>query len=305
MKKRYVISGYYGFNNFGDELILSAICNKLKRENADVTVFSVSPEETAKRYGVKAAPTFNLFRVLSELVKTDVLISGGGSLFQDTTSINSLLYYSFVLFAAQILKKETIIYRQGIGPLRSPVSKFLVKNLFKRCTSVSVRDEKSLKLLTDWGIKAELAEDPVWEIEIHKAEKNDVLGVQLRKCSEISDEFLDKLASAISENKPSRIKIFALQRNTDTEICEKFKNLLVKYLPESEILIVADNLTEELSSVKKLVAMRYHALVIGIKSEVECVGINYDIKVQTLAEKYSIPLINFGDSTDIIKNKLF
>ncbi|MBO7672549.1 polysaccharide pyruvyl transferase CsaB [bacterium] len=305
MKNRYVISGYYGFNNFGDELILSILCDKLKNEGADVTVFSVNPVETSQKYGVKASPTFNIPKVINEILKTDVLISGGGSLFQDATSIGSLFYYAFVLFTAQLFKKTTIIYRQGVGPLNNPLSRFLVKNLFKRCSYITVRDEKSLNLLRNWGIKAELGDDPVWEIALPPLRKEDAMGIQLRNCNEITDAFLQKLAYAVAKKDPHKIKLFSLQKNADFEICSKFRNIILKLLPNSEIVIVEDNLIEELSSVQKLIAMRYHALIIGMKAKAECVGINYDIKVQTLAEKYSLPLINFDDLPDDIAGKLF
>ena len=51
-----VLSGYYGFNNAGDEAVLYAIINTLKDElkDIDITVLSNSPEDTAKKYNVKA-----------------------------------------------------------------------------------------------------------------------------------------------------------------------------------------------------------------------------------------------------------
>ena len=300
MGKKYALSGYYGFNNFGDELILSVICEKLKQKNADITVFSVSPDETAQKYGVNSSPTFDLVKVIKVLWGTDVLISGGGSLFQDTTSIKSLLYYAFVLFTAQLFGKETIIYRQGIGPLKNPVSKFLVRNLFKKADSVSVRDEKSLKLLENWGIKAELKDDPVWEIEIPVTENQDVLGVQLRECSGMTDDFLKNLALAVVKNNPKEIKLFSLQKKLDYDICLKFANLLKDISSDLKISIIENDLLNEISSVKTLVAMRFHALVIGIKSGAKCIGINYDPKIKTLAEKYSLPLIEFSDNTEKI-----
>ena len=46
MKKRFVLSGYFGFKNFGDEAILSVLVNHLKPlQNADITVFSSDLEE--------------------------------------------------------------------------------------------------------------------------------------------------------------------------------------------------------------------------------------------------------------------
>lgn len=303
MTKKYAISGYYGFNNFGDELILGLLCDKLKKENADITVFSVSPVETSAKYGVKSLPTFNLTEVIKELYKTDVLISGGGSLFQDTTSIKSLLYYAFVLFTAQLFKKETIIYRQGLGPLKKTISRFIVKNLFKKCTLISVRDEKSYKLLEAWGINAELKEDPVWEIEFPSVKKTEALGVQLRYCAEMSENFLKNLALAVTKINPVEIKLFSLQKTLDYEVCEKFSFLIKDFLPDSKINIVENDLINEISSVKTLIAMRFHALVVGVKSGVNCIGINYDPKIKTLAEKNKIQLIEFADSADEIFHK--
>ena len=298
MAKKYAVSGYYGFNNFGDELILSVICEKLKQENADITVFSVSPEETAHKYGVKSSPTFDFLKVIKVLAETDVLISGGGSLFQDTTSIKSLLYYAFVLFTAQLFGKETIIYRQGVGPLKSPISRFLVKKLFKKADAVSVRDDKCQKLLETWGIKSELKDDSALEIEIPVTEKSEVLGIQLRECTGMNDDFIKNLAKAVAQINYPEIKLFSLQGKMDYKICLKFKNILNEISPELKVSIVEDNLLQELSTVKILIAMRFHALVIGIKSGAKCIGINYDPKIQTLAEKYSLQLIEFTDNSE-------
>ena len=49
-----VISGFYGLGNTGDEAILEAIIYNLRDEleNPDITVFSLSPEKTAREHEV-------------------------------------------------------------------------------------------------------------------------------------------------------------------------------------------------------------------------------------------------------------
>ncbi|MCM1010351.1 MAG: polysaccharide pyruvyl transferase CsaB [Fusobacterium sp.] len=291
MAKKVAISGYYGFKNFGDELILSILTEKLK--DHDVTVFSVNPEFTAQTYGVKTARTFNPIDVIKTIAATDVLISGGGSLFQDATSVKSVIYYSFVLGLAQILGKKTIIFAQGVGPLYHPLSRFLVKHLFKRCDAVSVRDEKSLNLLQGWGINAKLVEDPAYSLTIPQAGKEPTTGVQLRQFDGVDEKFLTNLAGAI-QGKP---KIFSLQKSLDLEVCKEFAK-------KTNGEIVEEKLIEELSRVEILVSMRFHALIVALKAGVKCAVINYDPKVKTLAEKYSLPLIEFTDSTDVIAEKI-
>lgn len=293
MAKKVAISGYYGFKNFGDELILSILTEHLKRDGADITVFSVNPEITAQTYGVKTAKTFNPMDVIKTIAATDILISGGGSLFQDATSLKSVIYYAFVLGLAQILGKKTIIFAQGVGPLYHPLSRFLVKHLFKRCDTVSVRDAKSLHLLRGWGINAELVEDPAYSLSIPNTEMKSGIGVQLRQFEGVDEKFLTNLAGAI-QDKP---KIFSLQKSLDIEVCKEFAK-------KTNGEIVEENLIEELSRVEILVSMRFHALIVALKAGVKCAVINYDPKVKSLAEKFSLPLIEFTDSADVIAEKI-
>lgn len=291
MAKKVAISGYYGFKNFGDELILSILTEELK-EN-DVTVFSVDPEYTRSTYNVKTARTFNPLDIIKTIATTDVLISGGGSLFQDATSIKSVIYYAFVLGLAQILGKKTIIFAQGVGPLYHPISRFLVRNLFRRCNTISVRDEKSLNLLQNWRINAELVEDPAYSLKLPQLEKETKIGVQLRQFDGVNDKFLSNLAAAI-DDKP---RVFSLQKSLDLEVCQKFAQ-------KTGGEILEENLIEELSRVETLVSMRFHALIVALKAGVKCAVINYDPKVKILAEKYSLPLIEFSDSADVIAGKI-
>ena len=79
---KIVISGYYGFNNIGDESILTAVVNSLreKLDDIEITVLSASPESTAAKYGVKSVNRRSFTSVMRAVRKCDLLISGGGSL---------------------------------------------------------------------------------------------------------------------------------------------------------------------------------------------------------------------------------
>lgn len=50
-KPKVVISGYYGFNNFGDDAVLSVLVNSLKDCGIDdITVFSKNPKATKEAF---------------------------------------------------------------------------------------------------------------------------------------------------------------------------------------------------------------------------------------------------------------
>ena len=52
--------------------------------------------------------------------------------------------------------------------------------------------------------------------------------------------------------------------------------------------------------------MRFHALLVAIKSGVKCCAINYDIKVEKLAQEAQIPIIsmNAEDNFEKVYTKL-
>ena len=57
--KKIVVSGYFGFDNSGDDAILKAMVEdfkKLNRENFEIkmTALSKNPEKTKKVYGIDA-----------------------------------------------------------------------------------------------------------------------------------------------------------------------------------------------------------------------------------------------------------
>ena len=56
MTKKICISGYYGFDNFGDELILKVLIENIKSFSfpTKTTVFSSNPIKTSKELGVNS-----------------------------------------------------------------------------------------------------------------------------------------------------------------------------------------------------------------------------------------------------------
>lgn len=89
---KIVISGYYGFANAGDEAMLTSIVRALRgvQPEIDLTVISGNPAETSAKHKVKSIYRFNFFKIYNALKNADMLLSGGGSLLQDVTSLRSL-----------------------------------------------------------------------------------------------------------------------------------------------------------------------------------------------------------------------
>jgi polysaccharide pyruvyl transferase WcaK-like protein len=85
---KIALSGYYGFDNAGDEALLTAITSSIKElaPEAEFVVFSGSPRRTYLLHKIKAVYFMNPFLVFWQLLTSNLLISGGGSIFQDVTT---------------------------------------------------------------------------------------------------------------------------------------------------------------------------------------------------------------------------
>lgn len=298
MKKRVVLSGYFGFKNFGDEAILSVLVQKLKQLDKRITVISSDPQYTTGKFKhIRSVYTFKIPDIIGAISKSDFLISGGGSLLQDTTSLKSLIYYLFVIFTALVMKKKVVIFAQGIGPISNPIGIFLTKNILKHCSYISVRDSKSHELLKSWGIDSDLLCDPIFSTEIPPVEKNNTVAVQLRSCKLLTEDFIDRLAQKVSQEfADKQIQIYSFQDTLDLEVCKRFEKALNMLNPDIKTKIFS-NMTDEqivqsIAGCEYLIAMRFHAIIIGLLAQVKTLGINYDIKIEKITSEFNLPLLS-------------
>ena len=299
-QKNIAISGYYGFENFGDEAILSVLTKELKSREHNVTVFSKNPALTSSKLKVNSVYTFSLKSVKNTLKNCDVLISGGGSLLQDATSLKSLFYYLFVIYMALHYKKDVIIFAQGIGPLKNPLGRLMTKNLLKKCKYITVRDEKSLFLLRGWDLKPDLVSDPVWNIETKPKVSMQRAGVQLRSWKNLSQKYLFALAREINKNFADKeIHIFSFQDALDLDICKHFEAQLKLVNPQIKTKLIPamniDDTIQAFSNLDYLIAMRYHACLLALKYGIPTLALSYDEKVEKIANRFDIPCSFLND----------
>ena len=294
MTKKVVISGYYGFENFGDEAILMVLSQELKKSGFDVTVFSKNPSNTSNKIGVNSVYTFDFKEVFKVLKSSDSLISGGGSLLQDVTSLKSLVYYLSVIACALFLKKNVIIFAQGIGPINNIFARFVTKLLLKRCSYITVRDKKSCELLQNWGIKADLVSDPVWSLDLPTHVPQNKVGIQLRSWKTLTDDYLKKLAEAVAEKFfDNEIVIYSFQDSLDLAVCKKFGEYLKAINPELKTNVISamsiEDTLNSFSELSFLIAMRYHACLLALKYGIPTLAISYDEKVEKIANRFNLP----------------
>lgn len=162
-----IVSGYYGFDNMGDDSILDTLTEHLMTAMPGVRITALTrrPCASAVRYGVRCVGRMNLFSIIREMRRSRLLISGGGSLFQDSTSSKSLKYYSFIINLARRMGMKTYIYANGVGDIGYESNRRLTKTTFERADRVTLRDMESAEELVSIGVPREkllLTADPAF-----------------------------------------------------------------------------------------------------------------------------------------------
>ncbi len=318
---KIVFSGYFGFNNAGDEAILFAMLRawrQLKPE-AELIVLSRDPEKTAKQYAaweVKAVNRWRMVEVLKTLASADLLISGGGSLLQDVTSNNSPLYYLGIIFLANLLDVPVMVYAQGVGPLRKKRNRRLSAWLLNKAALITVRDQESAADLKEMGVKGEIivTADPVLSLKktdfppkvgaeilkryhLEPDQEGKLLGVYLRPWGKNS--YLPALAEALGEMHQQgwQIVLIPMQFPGDIAIAREISRLLGN---ENLILLRENYTVGELlaltGNLDLVIGMRLHALIMAAVMGVPMVGLAYDPKIDRfLRQSGQIPLLSVNN----------
>lgn len=319
--KHVVISGYYGFSNMGDEAILDSIVGSLREQAAkqgeglEFTVLSADPAGTAARLGVNAVSRMNLPAILRALTRADALISGGGGLLQDTTGRGfSVPYYLGLVFLARLFGKKAIFYAQGIGPVKRPFNRLLVRLAGNFASHIAVRDEGSRKELAALGVTrppVTVTVDPVFLLKpaepageltafIQEIPANQpVIGVSIRSWRNEQASFKEIAAAVdcIARDIGAAVILVPMHYPEDVHASERLAACLKTPVfiprfrrPPREILRL-------FARFDLVLAMRLHALIFAAVAGVPMVGIGYDRKVDALLAR--LEMKNAGEPGDL------
>lgn len=304
-----VISGYYGYHNIGDEAILKSIINSLREQNPDIniTVLSNDIEHTKQTYKVNAINRWNLPKIYSELIKSDGLISGGGSLLQDATSSRPIMYYTSIIGMAKAAKKPVFIYAQGLGPIDRDFNKKITKYFLNKSDVITLRDNESLELARSIGVSKniEIVPDPVMGFCIEKLEssiyeiykKRDFVTISVRDWSNAKTDFLGKVAKACDDIAKSGVDIVFVPMHGEHD--EKTSNNVVDMMEEkAEVFPYNSSIEEKILCIKLsklMIGMRLHALIFAATVDTPMIGISYDPKIDSFLNLVNQPCIGSVD----------
>lgn len=305
---KIALSGYYGFDNAGDEALLSAITASIRSlaPEAEFVVFSGNPARTRSLHAIPAVYYKSPGALIRELHKCDLLISGGGSIFQDITSGRSLPYYISVVALAKLLGKPVMFYAQGMGPIQRPFSKHLMRLVANRVDMISLRDQDSARVLQELNINRPplcITADPVFALQPEEQdcaridrlirdsgwERQPLIAVSVRHWPAL-DGYQAGLAGVLDRISRCGYGILFLPMAWPEDMPES--RLIQNLMKEKSFLVDRHLSSRELLALigrcRMMIGMRLHALIFAASRGVLFAGISYDPKIDAFLNLYGL-----------------
>ncbi len=317
-KYQVLMSGYYGFSNAGDDAILQSIQQGVREASSEITLTALSddPALTESQFGLNAVPRFQVFKVFSAMRHSDALLSGGGSLLQDTTSTRSLLYYLAIIRMAQMLGRPVMLYANGIGPVQHPRNRKMVRKAVERATVVTLRDHSSADELVSMGVSRtdlHVTADPVFHMEHSTPEQAMALlqsaglpegapfaAVSVRSWPGTGNfhQELARLCDHLRQKHGLEILFIMMQPPRDRTSTTQVQSLMQERSFLLDAPCTPAELMGALGQAKICIAMRLHTLIFAARMAVPTLGIVYDPKVESYLQELELPSAGRVDAFD-------
>lgn len=319
---KILLSGYFGLDNLGDEAIFESMVANFRHHcpEVELTALVASPTR-AERLGVKTVPRKKLSAIMAALRHTDLLVSGGGGLIQDSTGVGSVVYYLGLIRLAALLGKPTFLYAQGFGPVRSTWGQRLCRWMSSSVTLATFRDQESKNdflQLAGSPIPTYVTADPALLLppcppkELAELLQKEGLGGEISRLDGPTGKHegsgplvavtvrpwpnfnLDAVAEGLQrfhQEHHARYVLMAFHPEQDLPVCRQLKGKLSAPSTLLDPSWQPAQVAGFLRCCDLIVGMRLHSLILAAGAQVPCLGLCYDPKVERFAQRAgAVPL---------------
>ncbi|REE83091.1 colanic acid/amylovoran biosynthesis protein [Lutibacter oceani] len=328
--KKILVDIYLAFN-LGDDLFLDVLAKRYP--NYEITILHPGDNYNSffKQYkNVKKLPysylnkglrKIGIYNVLTDYKKFakkyDVLLFLGGGIFREESYSESLLKYRYEIISSFNKNNKKIFFLGcSFGPFKSKDFYTKYFNLFKLCDDICFRDLYSFNLFKSLK-NVRYAPDILWSYNLKKYElKDNNIGYSLINpkhklgLSQYYYEYLEYTSKSIIKNIKRGYKInllsFCEQEGDLIVVEEILKNIPIEF--KEHILVSSYNgdieaMLEVISKLKCLVAARFHAVLLGLLSEINVIPVIYSNKTKNLLKdiKFKGTVIEF-ENLQLLEN---
>lgn len=319
---KIVLYGYFGYQNFGDDLMLHNIIEHLYKSNSiKIITNSKNNTEISSRKSITVHETYkynklkNLVLLYKIFKKCDFFVWGGGTCFSEEDGVVNPL----ILILARILRLKIVFIGIGSNKIRSFNNKLKMKINSLLIDKVYVRDQDSLQNLSIFfnDNKIVLSEDIAYlydynkpyigkdkQITISLRNLNNYLAIDEQHC--FMNNIVKSIRDIICGEDFEEINVLVLDNKIDYEINQKFfqlikddinQNIRVNFINEK-------NITAKISSIQEsgfFICVRLHGILVSELIGVKTIGIGYSEKVKSYMNR--IGSSGYIEMKDIIYNK--
>jgi len=319
-----VIVGFYGHKNTGDEAILASLIGFLKNidYSIKITVFSANPSYTKSVHGVDAIkrvvkfPEFfeALFKRLSYIRKCNLLIVGGGGLYNDNWHI--IPYGTVEILIAKIFNKKIVIAGVEIGPYRHNISKILTRFVLKLSNMVIVRSRGSKDYLDKLKVDGLESADLTFLLDRGNQERgkkilvnnniptNKIVGICVRGLEnspkrKLNIQAIGKCLDEFIESNKVNLLFLPFQYPEDNKISQQLieimKNKNKIYFLNKELMY--NEINDIICNLDFLIGMRLHSIIFAANNNIPFFAISYHLKVKNFCEMFTevLPYVELDD----------
>ncbi len=255
--RKVLLFGYFGFNNFGDEWLLKTSIKLLNisAERKNFFVLYNIKEKITVEENVTYIPRWNFIEILKSISQVDTVVSLGG-LFQDKTSMLSLLYYLLILFLAKIFNKKIFVLNTEVDVKKIPKS-FVVSILNFFADNIFVRNKDDLKYSKKAKFSPDICIYNFEEEKIFVSETVNTIGIIVKQIKDF--EILKTMCEVLS--KQYRIVFIPFHIKEDYPFCLKLlstiNNCVIRVWDKIE------NYRNIFSDIDLIITSRLHGVIIA------------------------------------------
>ena len=318
--KTVILKGYYGRDNFGDEIMMELIISYFKNlyPSLQLQVMNSNPCMLEEKYGIKTPVELvtgnygkkDALKRIATIIRANCYIVGGGTIITDKHSSLHLVEYLIEFGIRRILHRPSIFISVGATEFKHKSTQLICKMLL-RCSNLSmIRDSESFALLSKLysgksivktGDLVLLAFDQNRSTISKKTtfEKKKI-GLSLMPYHEslynrpeldveLAKEFADVADLLAKEG--FNVSIIPIQYGYNNDLDYRFSKMVLNMCESNVELFECRNNEEKMrkiSTLDCLVSMRLHSLLCAISNNINCIAINHNEKIESCLKVYGI-----------------